>query len=88
MTDNDEQSIPSRGYADNTDRELWRERPGECFSDNIFVTESGAIGISVKGYVLVANVRAWHSAGVRMLTVDETLPQWRRRLGMWLLGWA
>ena len=41
-----------------------------------------------KGHVLVANVRAWHSAGFRMLTVDETLPQWRRRLGMWLLGWA
>jgi hypothetical protein len=82
-----EMSAGSRGYA-NTDKELWRERPGDYYSDSIFVTESGGIGINAGGYVLVANVRAWHTAGVRLLTVDETLPAWRRRIAMWLLGWA
>lgn len=71
----------------NTDRELWRE-----FSDDycasIHVTESGGIGINVGGHVLVATLQKWHDAGNKLFTVDPKLPRWRRRLAMWLLGWA
>lgn len=89
-----EPSPASAGYVGpfvNTDRELWRERAGDYYSDSIHVTESGGIGINVGGHVLVASPKAWHDAGMKLFTVDETWTRsylWRRRLAMWLLGWA
>jgi len=71
----------------NTDRELWRAKPGDFYADSIFVTEGDGIGINCGGYVLVASVRAWFDCGVKLLTVNPELPSWRRRLGMWLLGY-
>lgn len=46
----------------NTDRELWRETPGDYYSPRLFVTEGGGIGIDVGGYVTVLPLRNWHSA--------------------------
>ena len=52
MSDDDRQ-------AENTDREIWRERPGDYYSDRIFVTRSGMIGIDCGGHVFVMPVRKW-----------------------------
>lgn len=46
----------------NTDRELWRETPGDYYAPRIFVTEGGGIGIDVGGRVHVRPVRDWHLA--------------------------
>ena len=91
MTDANEQSNPSAGYGGpfvNTDRELWRDGDGDYYADSIHVTESGGIGINVGGCVLVAPVRMWHDAGMKLFTASESLPRWRWRLAMWLLGCA
>jgi len=53
---------PEQAYL-NTDRELWRERPGDYYADHIFVTREGAIGIACGGHVVVMPVRDWHSRG-------------------------
>ena len=44
----------------NTDKEIWRERPGDYYADSIHVTEGGGIGINCGGYVYVKPVREWH----------------------------
>jgi len=46
--------------CENTDRELWRERPGDYYADSIHVTEEGAIGINCGGMVYTMSVKAWH----------------------------
>ena len=46
--------------AENTDRELWRETPGDYYSPSIHVTAQGAIGIDCGGTVYVKPVRVWH----------------------------
>lgn len=51
----------------NTDRELWRERPGDYYADSIHVTEGGGIGINVGGLVIVRPLREWHRA-MRLMT--------------------
>lgn len=45
--------------AKNTDRELWRERPGDFYADSLFVTEGGGIGLNCGGTVCVKPIRAW-----------------------------
>ena len=49
------------GPCENTDRELWRERPDDYYADSIHVTTSGGIGINCGGYVVVMPLRAWHA---------------------------
>lgn len=44
----------------NTDKEIWREKPGDHYSPSIHVTADGAIGISVDGMVIVRSVKEWH----------------------------
>jgi len=51
----------------NTDRELWRERPGDYYSDSLFVTESGMIGMNVGGRVIVMPLQQWHRLAVALL---------------------
>jgi hypothetical protein len=46
----------------NTDRELWRELEGDYYSDSIFVTEAGGIGINCGGNVIVKPLKDWHTA--------------------------
>ena len=60
----------------NTDRETWREKPGDYYSNSIHVTINGDIGINVGGYVLVAPIREWHKAGVKAFAVKP--PQERQ----------
>jgi len=47
--------------AKNTDRELWREPPGDYYANRIFVTEGGGIGIDVGGFVIVKPLADWHA---------------------------
>jgi hypothetical protein len=72
--------------CDNTDKEIWRERPGDAYAASIHVTEHGGIGINCGGHVIVAPVRQWHEAGELLMCVNPYLPEWRRKLAMWLLN--
>lgn len=47
------------GPCENTDREIWRERPGDFYADSIFVTQGNGIGINCGGSVIVRPVRDW-----------------------------
>lgn len=49
--------------AKNTDREIWREVPGDFYSSSIHVTEHGSIGINYKGSVTQMKVETWFKAG-------------------------
>lgn len=49
-----------RQAAQNTDRELWRERDGDFYADSIHVTATGGIGINCGGLVIVKPLREWH----------------------------
>lgn len=71
----------------NTDREIWRKRPGDFYSPSIHVTSGGGVGISCGGTVLVAPVEQWHTAGMVCQCVNENLPSWRWKLAMWLIGY-
>lgn len=51
---------PPQQPVQNTDRELWRERPGDYYADSIFVTEGGGIGLNCGGSVFVKPPREWH----------------------------
>lgn len=68
----------------NTDRELWRERPGDFYSPSIHVTEGGGIGINVHGTVIVAPVESWHYAGDIIQGVKYKTG-WRGVLSRWLI---
>lgn len=48
--------------AENTDREIWREKPDDYYAPSIHVTKEGGIGIDVGGTVIVMDVRDWHAA--------------------------
>lgn len=45
--------------AEDTDRELWREREGDYYADSLFVTATGGIGINVGGSCLVMPLKEW-----------------------------
>lgn len=56
----------------NTDREIWREDPGDPYSPSIHVTADGMIGINVGGTVFVRDVRSWHrDADIDMVEYDD-----------------
>lgn len=44
----------------NTDKELYRDPPGDYYSNSIHITERGGIGIDVGGRVFVKTLAAWH----------------------------
>lgn len=48
----------------NTDKELWRKSDA-FLSPSVHVTESGGIGISVAGLVIVMPVEKWHALAKR-----------------------
>ena len=50
----------------NTDRELWREKPGGYYANSIHVTEGGGIGINVGGTVIVRTLAQWHALATVM----------------------
>ena len=54
--------------VNNTDRELWRQTPGDYYSDSIHVTKGGDIGINCGGTSIVKPLREWHDlASVELL---------------------
>ncbi len=71
----------------NTDKEIWRQSPGDYYSDSIHVTEHGGIGINHGGHVMVAPLYAWFEAGQKLMAVNVHLAPWRRKLAYRLLGW-
>jgi hypothetical protein len=72
--------------AQNTNTEVWREIPGDYYSSSIHVTDQNDIGINCGGHVIVAPVKTWHNLGEKFLCVNLSLPEWRRKLAMWLLN--
>lgn len=55
-----EQIASEEQCCENTDRELWREKEGDFYSDSIHVTKEGAIGINCGGHVFVMPLKIWH----------------------------
>ena len=51
----------SDNATQNTDRELWREPPGDYYANSIHVTAGGGIGINVGGKVYVKPLKDWHA---------------------------
>lgn len=57
--------MPELIPAKNTDRELWREDrhdpmdPGNYYSDRVFVTAHGQIGMESGGTAVVLPVKTW-----------------------------
>lgn len=59
-----EPGSPQRGTqqaAQNTDRELWREKPDDYYSNSIHVNAGGGVGINVGGTVHVRTLKHWHT---------------------------
>ncbi len=69
----------------NTDKEIWRERLGDYYSNSIHVTKDNSIGIDCGGHVLVAPIKKWHDAGKLLFFATKGLPEWRRKIAIWLL---
>ena len=55
----------SDNAGQNTDRELWREAPGDYYANSIHVTTGGGIGINVGGMVHVKPLKDWHALAER-----------------------
>ena len=47
--------------AQNMDREIWREIPGEHYCDSAFATPSGGIGFNCGGHCIVQTPREWQA---------------------------
>lgn len=67
---------PNTAAATNTDRTLWRAEHwhpvgGNYFTDEIFVTAQGAIGIQCDGLTIVRPLSEWH-AGARHVDPNTT----------------
>jgi hypothetical protein len=63
--------MSNENCAENTDRELWRERPGDYYADSIHVTATGGIGINCGGHVIAMTLRNWHRLGQQ--AISETM---------------
>ena len=59
--------------AENTDRELWREREGDYYADKLFVTKGGGIGMDCAGHVKVRPVRTWHEMDATIAEQGERI---------------
>ena len=70
----------------NTDKELWREKPGDYYSDSIHVTEKGSIGINCGGYVIVGRLQSWFEIANLIFNSElRGVVPWRKKLALWLL---
>ena len=61
----------------NTDTEIWRERPGDYYSDALFVTIDGALGIDVGGTVFVKPLRKWQELEAENAKLRAEVNEWR-----------
>jgi hypothetical protein len=62
----------------NTDIELWRERPGDYYSDSVFLTKGGGIGINCAGNVIVRTPRNWQALVRENARMREVIDNIRR----------
>jgi len=69
----------------NTDKEIWREIPGDYYSPSIHVTWNGGIGINVGGHVIVAPIEEWHRAGTVLFCIHDNSK--KRRMHKRFLRW-
>lgn len=77
------------GSAENTDRELYRERAGDYYADSIHVTADGGIGMNCGGLVLVRPIRKWHEAAYGWHSVrHEPAPKEEPLIGGYAKGKA
>lgn len=60
--------------CENSDKEIWREREGDFYSDSIHVTKSGCIGLNVGGHVIVMSVKKWHALGRLRIALEDVIP--------------
>ena len=67
--------MPASVAPANTDRELWREVPGDRFSASVHVTPGGCIGIQCRGLVIVNPPIEW----LRMMVAWNDAEALRRR---------
>lgn len=65
-------SDEQHGQGMNTDKELWRETPGDFYSPSLHVTAAGGIGINVGGFVAVMPLREWHKLARRVASLETT----------------
>ena len=56
----------------NTDKEIWRQVPGDYYSPSIHVTLTGSIGINVGGLVIVETIEKWHQVMKNYVDDDDT----------------
>lgn len=63
-------------HAENTDRELWREREGDYYADSIHVTKGGGIGMNVGGRVIVMPLKDWHALAALTSRPTPTDEEW------------
>jgi hypothetical protein len=63
----------NRQPEQNTDREVWRERPGDYYADSIHVTADGGIGINCGGSVYVKPIREWHAMAGGPMSIRDTV---------------
>lgn len=77
----------------NTDTELWRERPGDYYSDSMFVTNENSIGMNSGGHVIIMPLKKWHKSAKLLFGSLEkigckSVPKWilfKTKLARWLL---
>ena len=74
MVSNGQEATMSDNATQNTDRELWREPPGDYYANSIHVTEGGGIGINVGGKVHVKPLKEWHALAERALRAADPAP--------------
>lgn len=73
----------------NTDREVWRETPGDFYSNSVHLTATGGLGINVGGTVYVKPPAEWHrlASGARSTALVALAPEVDdalREVGKWL----
>ena len=76
------QELKSAHPAQNTDRELWREAP-DYYAPSVFVTQGGAIGMNVGGFVRVMSVRDWHGLQAENARLVEENAAYARSFDSW-----
>lgn len=60
MTPKDLPELTGVQAFQNTDREVWRETPGDFYSNSVHLTATGGLGINVGGTVYVKPPAEWH----------------------------
>jgi hypothetical protein len=70
----------------NTDKEIWREKPGDFYADSVHVTEHNGIGINCGGCVIVCSLKNWFKVADLIYNSElRNVSQWRKKLALWLL---